>query len=237
MKNALKMLGIIAIAAVIGFWAASCGDDDGGGGNATSGNTITSGAELVYDPSIGNTNEAKNATDFSFYFYWDDEKRTEEFKPLSNFLDGSPSVTISDNKVSINLGTPKAAYLEKMVDDKTSEGITITPSDVKGLQMSEFYTSDRKYCLVCMKDDDNFAMLVYVDKDVTIRGSTYLREWEAGDGNHGGEGEMKYNVSLKKGWNYVIFSINEETETGTVTSSTTQPSGFKWTVIDNNDHH
>jgi len=32
MKNAIKLLGIIAIVAVIGFSFAACGDDDSGGG-------------------------------------------------------------------------------------------------------------------------------------------------------------------------------------------------------------
>jgi len=204
MKNTLKMFGIIAIAAVIGFWAVSCGDNDGGGG------TFTLEAEVVYDPSIENLTEAKKATDFSFIHGYE----------VSYFLDGTPSVKISSNKVTINLGTPKAAYLETF----NYIGLTVNPNNAKIFSMGTigpFHTSDRKYVLECRKDENNFAVLVYVDRDVTIKGTLTGEEWTD-----------IYNVSLKKGWNFLISSYNEETNTDTLTSSTTQPNGFKWTVVD-----
>jgi len=50
MKNAIKLLGIIAIVAVIGFSMAACGDDDSGGGGGSGGYagtyTETSGGEV-----------------------------------------------------------------------------------------------------------------------------------------------------------------------------------------------
>ena len=210
-----SILAITALVAVIGFSMVSCEDDEGGG-NAIEGNTITTGAEVVYHSSIENVTEAKKATDFSFYY--DSEHEDENGKlrrSLSYFLDGSPSVTISGGKVTIILGTPKSSFLQEL---RGSDGITVTPSDTKTFAIRYFFSSDYKYNLYCMKDNENMAFLVYVDKDVTINGTD--------------EYETYKNVSLKKGWNYVIGSVNKKTDTLTYTSSTTMPSGFKWTVVD-----
>jgi len=198
-----SILAITALVAVIGFSMVSCEDDEGGG-NAIEGNTITTGAEVVYHSSIKNVTEAKKATDFSFI----------EGNPLGDYLDGSPSVTISGGKVTIILGTPKSSSLREL---RSGDGVTVTPGDTKIFAI-DFSTIDKKYSLVCMKDYENFAGPVYVDKDVTIKGTA----------RH----ETFNNVSLKKGWNYLIVSINKKTDTGTYTSSTTMPSGFKWTVDD-----
>jgi len=212
-----RILAITALVALIGFSMVSCEDDaDGNGdGNAIEGNTITTGEEVVYDSSIENVTEAKKATDFSF-FHSNFSGRSE---PLSYFLDGSPSVTISGGKVTIILGIPKSDFLIEFRED----GITVTPSDTKFFSMfGFFYTSGEKYRLNCMKDDENLARLLYADKDVTINGT---------------DGYSTYkNVSLKKGWNYSISSYNEKTNTATYTSSTTIPSGFNWTVVENEDY-
>jgi len=223
MKNTLKMFGIIAIATVIGFWAVSCGDDDGGGSgsSAISGNAITSGAEVVYDSSIKDVAEAKKVTDFSYTFTYD-----SEINPLSYFFDGSPSVTISDNKVTINLGIPKPDYLVNISGDREIPGVlTVNPKNAKGCEFIYFQTSDGKYNLLCMKDDGNNAELIYVDRDVTMKGTITDEDY----GN-----KKTYNASLKKGWNYGIIAYNKTTNTTTFTSSTTLPGDFKWIVIDDN---
>jgi len=210
-----SILAITALVAVIGFSMVSCEDDAGGNGdgNAIEGNTITTGEEVVYHSSIKNVTEAKKATDFSFCYSY----RLERLEPLSYFLDGSPSVTISGGKVTIILGTPKSDVLNEF--GLEADGITVTPSDTKYFSSRVFHTSDLKYELYCMKDleNDEVAYLFYVDKDVTINGTS--------------EYSIYKNVSLKKGWNY-IWSDNEKTRTTTWTSSTTMPSGFNWTVID-----
>ena len=238
MKNTLKMFGIIAIVAVIGFWSVSCGDDDGGGGNAISGNTITSGEEVVYGSSIKDVAEAKNVTDFGFMYYWDEKNDTEKLKPLSYFLDGSPSITINNNKVTIILGTPKSAYLKNISelidenDDKHSITINkdmVTPNNAKFFfDLSDFSTADGKYFCICLKDDNNFVYICYVDRNVTIKGS-YTEDYYGTI--------LNYNCSLKKGWNYIVMSFNETKDTVTYTSSTTQPNGYKWTVYARDDRY
>jgi len=225
MKNTLKMFGIIAIAAVIGFCSVSCGDDDSGGGNAISGNTITSGAEVVYDSSIDDVAEAKKVTDFGFMHYWDEKNDTDELKPLSYFLDGSPSVSVNNNKVTINLGTPKSVYLYNFPDE-LGESVTINPINANLFGIG-FRSSDGKYSLGCRIKDNNYVQLYYVDRNANIKGSFTQ------DNEEDGVFTDIYNVSLKKGWNYIIYSYNETTNTGTYTSSTTQPNGLKWTVYEN----
>ena len=240
MKNALKLIGIIAIAAVIGFCLVSCGDDGAGGnsggnnsgntggngggnGGGNAGNNITSGAEVVYDSSIKDLTEAKGKTDFGYTYYYDEEENNEEIKPLSEFLDGSPSVKISGGKVTINFGTPKSDYLSTFNNWLTEYGLTVSPSNAKFFVFNNLVTADGKYFLGCIKDDNNLSILFYADKDATISGT-------ASDIDGGKVWTSTFNVSLKKGWNYLIMSDNEETSTATYTSSVTQPSGFKWTV-------
>ena len=219
-----SILAITALVAVIGFSMVSCEDDAGGNGDgkAIEGNTITTGEEVVYDSSIENVTEAKNETDFSFSSVWTEEDDEVRFRPLSYYLDGSPSVTISGGKVTIILGTPKSSFLWELGG---GDGVTVTPSDTKCFSTERFHTSDLKYELYCMKDleNDEVVYLVYVDKDVTINGT---------DGYN-----IYKNVSLKKGWNYLIASFNKKTDTATYTSSTTMPSGFKWTVSENENYN
>jgi hypothetical protein len=248
MKKALKLFGIIAIAAIIGFCLVSCfydpdnggGGDNaggsnagGGGGNAISDNTITSGAEVVYHPSIKNVSVAKIVTDFDF-IYWrvGEEDLYNSVKPLNSFLNVSSSVKVNNSKLTIKLGTPKSDYLSNFFgSDELPAGLTITPNNVKCFGLgSSFYSSDVNYGLECMKDGKNYAMLFYADNAVTIKGTVI-------DDYNDEEETAIFNVSLKKGWNYVITSYDETTKTVTYTSSTTQPSGYKWTIINFQDYY
>jgi len=212
MKNVLKAFGIIALVAVIGFWAVSCGNDDGGGGGNT---TIESGAEVIYYSNITNLAEAKSATNFGFgqnmYSY------NNGIEPLSNFLDGSTSVTVNNGKITIILGTPKSVYLQNF---RIGEGATVNPSNAKGFVLSYFLTSDGKYTLVCGKEDGSvLAHLYYFDRDVTAKGTV--------TNENTGE-TTTINYSLKKGWQYFTSSEND-----IGTPFTELPSGFKWIVLGN----
>jgi len=224
-RNAKVPLLIIALLAVIGFSFAvlsltGCGGGDDGGGSYN----IVSGADVFYSFfDETETTEAKKATDFSYYDY------NERSVHISAFLDGSSSVTVNNNKLTIILGTPISAFLQSS-GVFILEGLTATPSNAKYFFLPWFWTSDRMYTLYCAKDYeddgdvDNAACLIYVDRDLTINGTRYnddSREYTV----------ENWIVSLKKGWNYIIYSYNNETDTVTVTSSTSQPGGYKWTVF------
>jgi hypothetical protein len=104
----------------------------------------------------------------------------------------------------------------------------VDPDDAKAFLAAEgayFCSSDGEYVLVYGKDDDNFAILIYVDKNVTMTGTgTYT--------SGGNTYTRKYNCSLKTGWNYIFASMSGTTETYTTGAA---PSGYKWQVINIDD--
>lgn len=242
MKKTIKLLSIITLVAVIWFSTVSCGSDDdsGGGGGGISGNTIATGAEVIY--AVTNLTEAKSVTDFS-YFPWLAYKDEFDFGPLSNFLNGSPKVTVNNSKVTIILGTPKSACLENLSEwFDEMEGVTVSPSNAKvsTYDIQGFLSSDRKYELGCLNDNGDEVSLIYVDRDVTIKGTYTETEVDT----YTETDTYTYNLSLKKGWNYIIFSEKRgdwisnghggyvRNNSLTYTSSTTQPSGFTWVVYE-----
>jgi len=219
MKNFVKWYGIIA---VIVFSFASC--SGGGGGNVdkpdnNSGGglvgTIVSGATVEYDQAFFiNTvdmNAAKGYTNFSFF--WEDS--SDSLDPLRDYINEPASVTVSGGTVTIKLGTPKFD-LNSSNSWLIEDGISISPNSAKvyiDTKSGNFGTADGKYGLFCIKDMNNFAVLCYADMDVTIKGTSQYGE--------------KYDCTFKKGWNYIIWSVN----TNTFTSSVSQPNGYKWKVI------
>jgi len=218
MKNTFKVFGIIAIIAVIGFSMAACkngttpttppGVDDTGG--TITGSTITSGAPVTY--TAGLPEEAKSRTNFSYT-----RGALDTWVLLSTIIDPPASVTITNGKVDIKLGTPKSASLEIITETDIPADITVTPSDAKSFRIRNFYTDDGAYNLYPAKGDDREAALIYADKNVTLQGT------------HTSPGLTEvYDISLKQGWNYVIYS--ESGSTVKNTASTTLPNGFKWTV-------
>jgi hypothetical protein len=181
-----------------------------------------SGSTVIYSPEyVSDVNEAKKATNFSYTWgpiVGDPHDGGIPLVPLSYYINGSASATISNGKVTINLGTPKSYYMKDFVP---RDGVTLTPSNAKLFTFADsdspqFYTSGGQYFLYCIKGSiSNYvnAQLVYVDKDITMTGTdSYL---------------TTYDVSMEKGWNYLIFSSSSGT---TFTSSTTLPSGFNWIV-------
>jgi hypothetical protein len=220
MKNFYKWFGIITLTVIIGFSLASCKqnpDTPSGGGLV---GTIVSGATVEYSSAnITNMTEAKSYTDFSYF--WGD--------PLSIYINAPTSVTISGGKLTIKLGIPKDEYFQDC-SSLIEGGITVTPSNAKVFTLlcddDGYITSDEKYGLACLKDqetldDDEMAGFIYADRDVTIKGTE-----TNGDGT-------TYNVSLKKGWNYWIIADSYST----ITSSLSQPNGYKWVVYDGYRHY
>jgi len=223
MKNTFKVLGIIAIVAVIGFSFAACGgdDDDGSNGGGGGGSGGISGGTVTYPDGIADANKP---IDFSFTAYYE--------QPISTMINEPASVTISGNKLNINLGTPKDSYLGVWNYNGSAYDnydVTATPADAKLFINESFFifsTVDQKYWLVCQKGNGIYnrndgAGLVYADKDVIIKGS-----YQYSKGN-----DAVYNVSLKKGWNYVISSNNRTERITNYTASTKLPDGFYWVVF------
>jgi hypothetical protein len=156
-------------------------------------------------------------------------------EPLSNYISGA-SVEVSGGKAVIKLGVPTNEYLGTISEkwyfsgddnDEIPSEITVSTPDVKvtGGFDAGFFGSADDYNLFCEKDEDNFTCLVYADKDVTIIGTyTYTDTYDSKTYTE------TYNVSLKAGWNYYLWQLNETTNTTTYTASTTLPAGFNWKV-------
>jgi hypothetical protein len=201
---------------------ASCKEDGESTDSGSNGGSITITEQVAYIPEgITNMTETRAQTDFSFVW---GRNNDEEWviKPLSDFINAPASVKVNGGKVIINLGTPKSEYMMGW-DWAIEDGITVIPSDAKYWSDNEeydpiFYTSNSKYGLSCINGDiANYellacARLIYVDKDVTVKG-TY------------------WNASIKKGWDYLILPFPGAAN-NIATASTTLPSGFKWYVVE-----
>jgi hypothetical protein len=222
---------MLAFSLVISLLLASCGkaggddtDDTGiqtGNGAITGGsNGCTITANVTYDEDISNLTEAKSITDFGYTYYRNEQ--TQTFLPISNVIPNS-SVIVSGGKATIKLGVPKSKDLDMLsewFDDRPN--ITITPSNAKIYEADSFSSSDEKYDLY----PSEVELLVYVDRDVTIKG-TDTGSWTDNEGKTHTWTE-KYDVSLKAGWNYLIWSETENSEI--CTASKSLPGGSNWTV-------
>jgi hypothetical protein len=224
----LSTLCAIALVTATALCFAACGDKSGSDGeiidnnNGTTGgiigNNIVSGVQVRYADSYGKGKDAAGAraqTDFSYNYD----------KPLSYYLNGSPSAKINDGKLTIVLGTPKPEYMENAAEYFDYGDLTVTPNTANILELGLYSPPPSPYySLHCEKDDNNWTYLVYADRDVTIRGN--------GTYDDGTETEENWNVSLKKGWNYLLESYSEKTytETYTYTATTTLPGGYYWIV-------
>jgi hypothetical protein len=191
--------------------------------------------------------EARAQTDFSYDLDWNDPFDLDgkyKLKHLNFFLNGSPSVKIINGMVTITLGTPKSSeHMTNLAGEYDYDAVTVSDKNANCYEMWTFRTpkingsisytySDGSsydapysytYNLYCEKDNGD-AGLIYVDRDVTIRGTGTWGSYSVGTYTE------NYNVSLKKGWNYMLWSYNEKTNTYNITATTTFPSGYYWIV-------
>ena len=211
-----RPLVCIALAAVIGFAFITCDDGNGGGGNQD-----VMGAKLrLYDKPVTKDASAADctATDFGYTVTSWDPRETE---PLSNMISGTPKVTISNDKLTIELDALKnTALVPLALLSESYPGTTLTPADAKYFVLVDFYESTGIYSLRCDNfSAGNFANFFYVDKNVTLNGT---------DNSSG----LNYvvDVTLQAGWNYFFQTYDSNTNTVTVTATRTLPDGYNWTM-------
>jgi hypothetical protein len=213
MKNFIKLFGIIALVAVIGFSFTACGDDDDGddgkdnskdNGKKTVKDVIGATLRLYNKPVIiGEDAEECTATNFGYYY----ESEGSE-QPLGAAISGTPTATITSGMsktLTISLDAPKPTALSLLTDRYSSQQYTVTPSDAKYWSVSRFWNTTEWYYLELITGGGD-AELFYVDKDVTI---------EVG-------GFSPYTITLQAGWNYLLS--NGPTGTRTL------PNGYNWTL-------
>jgi hypothetical protein len=186
---------------------------DGGGGD---GSLKLSGMSVA-----DATNGACTATDFA-YISWGNTPT-----PLSTLMTGgTPKVTVSTSSsmggklLSIELyaANPDEWTLfdiEKF--DYVAVGLTATPSDAQYQQIYSFYESTGAYLLQLLDGEENPQYLYYVDKDVTLSGTSDRTI-------------STNNVILRQGWNFVYTETNSADGGWNLVATQTLPEGWYWSL-------
>jgi hypothetical protein len=204
MKNAIRIVGIIALAAVIGFTMAACKGDDG--------ETDPTELRVSNEPVMGTT----DSTDLAFV------GPSSHPYPLNEDITGTPIVQVVGGKLTLALDAPYDSALGLIFDavHADSSDITVTPTDAKWLIIKSFSNLSGDTTL-WMKGpgagEIDVTYLYYADKDVTINGTHTPNTYT--------------NVTLKKGWNYLPVA-NSGSEFTYGPASQTKPAGATWWVVD-----
>ena len=246
MKNVFKVLGIIAIVAVIGFSFAACGDDDGGdggGGPSFLGDKLELSGQ-VYLPSY-------TATGITY-------QKFDGNLTLDDYFGGSGEV--KNGKLSYTIGVPNPSDLEILNfnedfdvhgRDYSYDSTTISNPNAKRVIFNGFDIEDGStyYNLRKANDTGNInsqgysstyeeVIYVYVDSDVTISGKGKTITITNNDTYNGVNDSSTYttkdfSLALKTGWNAVymkqMFTETNYKSTYTMAISLSNPS-LKWTL-------
>jgi len=214
MKKALKLLAVAALAAVIGLSTAGCpppGPDDGEAGSL--GDTLTINAQVYTWDNNGFSPFTSTVPNLNY----------NGVTFLTELIDGTASVTLTDGKLNVTLGTPKDSALSSPETIMTiPEGVTVSPSGAKVFPISRFTTSAdwNGGTVVQQRSANGSVTYVYCDKDVNVTGkfsSTY----------NGQTRTVDYALYLKAGWNS-FFSTQTSVKTGKPADD------YKWVVSSQN---
>jgi len=222
----MRLIGIIALVAIIGFTMTGCGGDDddklppAGNGSVTfplTGSVYT----WVEDEKL--VKYFGDEINFDYFLYWvEDEDDYEDILiQLSDLGSGTWEVKVSSNgSLSLTLGTPNDDILD---DISNISGLSVT-SGLKIFKMPHFGDPGVSYLEWQRQDDYALVEFVYANKNGKVNG-----KFEAEYDND--EAVYLFNWDLKQGWNTVIFTEkrNEKTNTWTITSVTGKPdNSFRW---------
>jgi hypothetical protein len=161
------------------------------------------------------------------------------------WVDDESSNTSNENKHELASGdytkggfeldlpeTVENSYLSLIETDDMPDGITVSDSEVKGNSVSfwAYKLGDEVgYFNYISQDSTTYAGFIYVDRNVTIKGS-------GTDSQYGYK--YKYDISLTKGWNITYI---KETETNNVytdeVSSKAPSAAMKWIFNEYNQYY
>jgi len=216
MKKALKLLAVTALAAVIGLSMAGCGDPpDDTGEDGSLGDTLTITNAQVYALDGDKPGSPFNGTvaDLKYALIGTPNPL------LTNVINGAPSVTLTNGKLNITLGTPKTSELSSL-DFLAGpvQGITVSSSGAKIFRFSGFTTSTEWNggTTVNQRSANGSVDYWYCDKDVNVTGKALFT-------NNGQTRTIDYAVYFKAGWNSII-STQTSLKTGKPTADD------KWVV-------
>jgi len=234
MKNFFKILGIIALIAIIGLSMAACPEDDGGGGPTAFGDKLEIKGEQVY------TREG----DFPTYEY----KKFEGNLSLTNTLGGSGK--IEGGKLTYTIEVPSSLsaitfFTDDLVNNMSFTDVKISDESVKAALFQFIDTANGsaypgvhkwemsgKLSGDILNAEAGSVVFMYVDKDVTItaKGRTSTE--------YGETYTLKdLNLSLKKGWNAILnkqsgpINVKDGTGSSTISLSVDNPD-LKWVLFE-----
>jgi len=237
MKNLVKLIGIAALVAVIGFSIAACGDGADSGSNPSGGSEIIivdkleiSGAQVF----TATVNEQTFAVTYTPYT-----------GDMTLTTDGV-NATITGGKLSFSLGIPDnlrpvaslfSDYRSVTVNDPTAKGFTL--NNFSGTVASNYYL-DKSYYTVkgngtAYTSTTEFVTYVYVDKDITFNGTGSTDAFTE-DGIAITQKTENCSLVLKAGWNVVYEKIVDSgtttSYTSTMTKSVSNPSHLRWILFE-----
>jgi len=200
MKNLTKIIGIIAIIAIVGLTMAACGDDDGAEPPAHLGSTLNFNNEQTYT-------------------YNEETGKYDSFNSnvtISSLMGGTGNIT--GGKFTYNLATPTSlndseGFEEVFFLYDLFGEITVSDPDVGMFYIDYFSVSHTTYEYLSKetrsgKVNGNIVTgtieditYVYVDRDVTVTGTAFSDFFIICDM----EGSA-FSISLKEGWNTVCIT-------------------------------
>jgi hypothetical protein len=204
------------------------GGDGPGGGDVSLGNTLTISNAQVYsvnwDYSPPRFSSYNGTVSNLNYIYSRDD---DDYTPLSDLIEGNPSVTLKNGKLNITLGKPKNSSLEYFNASNMPEGITVSRTDAKTFTINRLYNRDDDYVMQGQFEgnEDNSVMYVYADKDLNVTGQTTTTQY-------GVTYTGIYAVYFKAGWNSV-YTTRSQTGTNayqTTVKTGTPPAAFRWVI-------
>jgi len=198
------------------------------GGNGSLGSTLTITNAQVYTENNNGTFSVFNGmvSGLNYVEYWDDNNDTSSIRALNELIEGSPSVTLTDGKLNVTIGTPKASSLQPFLDifDTSSipAGVTVSTSNVKFLILQDGFCNNNNTAAVIQQGGNSQVTYIYVDKDVNVNGRETIPDGE------GGTDTFIYAMNLKAGWNSVIFTMNSTPPYVTNLQTGTPPANVRW---------
>ena len=244
-KGKFKIFGIIAIAAVIVFSTAACGDagvDTGGGGGGSGG---------VTSAPLGETLTLSGPVWINVTY--NHENHTWEYEPFDGnatiagqhrvgndvFEEINGTGAITEGELSFTIGVPAPMFnmsewfIDQNIDVTTSNDNTMgvylslapTPGD---------YLDKMNQEITASSEVTQYVDYVYVDRDLTIIGAyDYFTHTE--NGETGTEITNAFNINLIEGWNaiYIVHKAEwtDTSETNTFTMYAANPGHLRWELF------
>jgi hypothetical protein len=221
MKNVFRLIGLIAIAVVIGFSVAACGEskDDEDDKEGKDGDTgLNAGSDGALGPTVNVPEVQVYELDVNTYtgtastrtINLDQYLGAGEIPASLSNIPGS-SVKITNGKLTLKLGTPTSGTVNANdFIDQMFSGATVADTTANILIVMGFTsTTDSSNELVCMNVDNSCSViLVYADKPITT--------WATNQ-------NMSIDFKLTTGWNIVFMKgSGEEVYSGN------DLTGFNW---------